>query len=146
MPEQRGSDGRFVESVSDDDILFFFETGDRPFYGTAEVSENFDLSNEQAKRRLEALSDAGELEQIRMNDRQIAWWHERDVVVLRPETDGYSAHDTQVGVASAGDTRAEALRSLAEAIEVAEEDDLDGTALTELEDSDTDGCADGNPF
>lgn len=144
MPEQRVSDRQFIESVSDDDILFFFETGDRPFYGTAEVATEFDLSNTQAKRRLESLSEAGELEEVPMNDRQIAWWHDRDLVVLRPEEEGYSAHDTTGGVASAGSTRSEALRRLAEAIEVSEGTDTDDDAFAELDDALNPDCSDGS--
>lgn len=146
MPEQRASNGQFTESVSDEDILFFFETGDRPFYGTSEVAEEFDLSHTQAKRRLESLSDAGKLEEIRMSDRQIAWWHDRDLVVLRSEEEGYSAHDTAGGVASAGGTRPEALRNLAEAIEVSEGIGTDDDAFAELDGALDGDCGDGNPF
>ncbi|MEZ3115705.1 hypothetical protein RYH80_07220 [Halobaculum sp. MBLA0147] len=117
MPERRGTDGRFAQSVSDEDILFFFETADRPFYGTGEVAERFDLSNEQARRRLESLAETGALEEVRVNERHTAWLLDRDLVVLRAESDGVSAHDTQTGVASGGEDRPSALRNLAEAIE-----------------------------
>lgn len=146
MPEERTSDGRFAESVSDDDLLFFFETGDRPFYGTGEVAEKFDLSNTHVKRRLESLSAAGELREVRLNDRHTAWWRERDTVTLRAEDGKFSAHDTTTGVASGGDTRPEALRNLAEAIEVNEGVDVDDDAFAELDGALDSGCGDGNPF
>ncbi len=157
MPERHASDDQHTGSVADDDILFVFETSERPFHRASEIAERFDLSHTQARRRLESLSDAGELEAIQTSDRQIAWWHERDLIVLREEAAGYSAHDTATGVASAGDTRPEALRNLAEAIEVSNGTgthdafpEFDGDGSVELDsdrrtDPDAD-CTDRNPF
>lgn len=123
MAQKRAENGRFTESVSDDDILFFFQTGDRPFYGTNEVADEFDLTGTHARRRLESLAEAGELEEVSLSDRHRAWRLDRDVVVLRSEDDGYSAHDTTIGVASDGESRPAALRNLAEAVELAEADE-----------------------
>jgi predicted RNase H-like HicB family nuclease len=117
MPKERGNNGRFTSSVSDEDILFFFETGERPFYGTGEVAEEFDLSNTQAGRRLSDLCETGELKRVTLDERRTLWWRQRDVITIRPESEGYSAHDTASGIASGGESRPEALRNLAEAIE-----------------------------
>lgn len=133
MSEKRASDGHSARSPSDDDLLFFFETGERPFYGAAAVAAAFDLSDGRARRRLASLSNAGELREIRTIAGRTMWWRERDTVVCRPEADGYSAHDTTTGVASGGDTRPEALRSLAEAIEVNDGVGVDEDAFAELD-------------
>lgn len=143
MSDERASDGRFSESVSDDDLLFHFETGSRPFYGTSEIAAAFDLSTTHARRRLEALCAAGELQEVALSDRHTAWWRDRDVIALRSEADGYTAHDTSTGVASGGETRADALRALAEATDTHEERDLDPDRSADLEDG-TD-AGDGSP-
>lgn len=147
MPKERGTDGQFAVSVSDDDILFFFETGERPFYGTGEVAEEFDLSNTQARRRLDTLHEKKAIQKIRMDDRRTVWWRQRDFVALKPEDQGYSAHDTVTGTASGGDSRADALRNLAEAIEAAETagTEADPTVYDEL-DLDEEASGSGNPF
>jgi len=163
VPERHASDGQHTESAADDDILLVFETSERPFHGASEIAERFNLSHTRARRRLESLSDDGELEAIQTSDRQTVWYHERELIVLREEAAGYSAHDTTTGVTSAGDTRPEALRNLAEAIEVSERTgthdafaELDD-AFAELDDAfaELDGdrstdpdadCTDGNPF
>lgn len=145
MVQKRANDGRYTESVSDDDILFFFQTGDRPFYGTNEVADEFDLSGTQARRRLESLADAGELEEVDLSDRHRAWRLDRDVIVLRPEADGYSAHDTTTGVASDGDSRAAALRSLADAVALADDAETEDVDLEGV-DVDIDDGDGSSPF
>lgn len=127
MSHDRTTDGRFDESVSDREIVWFFETGDRPFHSAGEVADEFGLSRQQAHRRLNALVDAGDLQRIDFGSRSTAWWKSRDVVVLVEETDGYSAHDLTIGVASDGATRAEALQNVAEAIK-ARQGDFDMSA------------------
>lgn len=140
MPTERGADGTFSASVTDEDFVFFFETGERPFYGTGEVAAEFDLSNTQTRRRLDDLCAAGELERVELDNRRTLWWRRRDVVTIRSETDGYSAHDTASGVASGGSSRPAALRNLAEAIESHQsaEDSVDVNTYEELDIDSTD--------
>lgn len=117
MSKQRDDDGRFTSSVSDRDILHFFDSGERPFYSAGEIAAEFDFDRSQAYRRLEALGESGELERVAVGERNVVWWRPRDAVVLVDEDEGYSVLDTTTGVASRGETRPEALRMLAEALE-----------------------------
>lgn len=116
--ETGGSDGSEATGISDEDILFFFEEGPRPFYSASEVGEAFDWTRQHARRRLEAIASDEEsrLHRGEVGQRNVVYWIDREVVTLRPDTDGWSAHDTTLGVASGGDSRADALEALAEAI------------------------------
>lgn len=122
MASQRDTDGRYTSAVDDRTLLHFFESGQRDFYSAQEVADEFDLDRSQAHRRLTDLSEAGELERVAVGSRNVVWWRARDVVALIEEDDGYSIIDTTTGVASQGETRPEALRMLAEAIEVSDGD------------------------
>jgi len=117
MSKQRDEDGRFTSSVTDGDLLHFFDSGERPFYSAGEIATEFDIDRSQAHRRLEALGESGELERVAVGERNVVWWRPRDAVVLVEGSDGYSVLDTTTGVASQGETRPEALRMLAEALE-----------------------------
>jgi response regulator of citrate/malate metabolism len=70
--------GEFTEKVSDDDILAFFDAGQRPFHGAVEVAEEFGITQVTAHRRLEALADVGEVEKVEIGDRIVIWWRPRD--------------------------------------------------------------------
>lgn len=118
MSESRDEAGRYAPSVDDGDLLFFFDSGQRDFYGAGEIADEFDLDRSQAHRRLSNLAEAGELERVEVGSRNVIWWRPRDVVVLLDEETGYSIIDQATGVASQGETRSEALRMLAEAIEL----------------------------
>lgn len=122
MVHHRGHNGRFTKSVSDEDILYFFETSEQPIHSAGDIAEQFGLSRQQSHRRLGKLETQDELRRIELGQRNTAWWKPRDIVVLMEEEDGYSAHDLTVEVASEGETRSQALRKLAEAIEVREGD------------------------
>lgn len=120
MPRQRDDEGRYEQNVRDGDLLFFFDAGQRDFYAAGEIAEEFGLDRSQAHRRLAQLAREGELERVQVGNRNIVWWRPRGVVALIEEGSGFSIVDTETGVASQGETRAEALRMLAEAIEVQE--------------------------
>ena len=122
MAPNRDQDGRFTQSVSDEDILYFFETSEQPIHSAGDIAEQFGLSRQQSHRRLGELETQDELRRIELGQRNTAWWKPRDIVVLMQEEDRYSAHDLTVDVASEGETRPEALRNLAEAIELSKGD------------------------
>lgn len=122
MTEQRDAGGRYVRSVDDRDLLYFFDAGQRDFFSAGEIAEEFDLDRSQAHRRLTQLARNGELERIEVGSRNVVWWRPRGVVSLIEEESGYSIIDSETGVASQGNTRPEALRMLAEAIELYEGD------------------------
>lgn len=118
MSEQRDGGGRFSETVADEELLHFFESGQRDFYSANEVANEFGVDRSQAHRRLSALADIGELKRVEIGRRNVVWWRPRDVVIFIEEESGYSILHRETGVASQGETRPEALRMLAEAIEV----------------------------
>ena len=111
-----------MQTVDDGDLLFFFDAGQRDFYSAGEVAEEFDLDRSQAHRRLSQLTEEGELERVSVGNRNIVWWRPRGVVSLIEEDGGYAIIDSETGVASQGKTRADALRMLAEALELYEGD------------------------
>lgn len=121
MSERDGA-GRYSPTVSDDALLHYFERGQRDFHSAKELATEFGLDRSQAHRRLSRLADRGELERVEIGRRNVVWWRPRDVIVLIEEDAGYAVLDRETGVASQGETRPEALRMLAEAIEVSEGD------------------------
>lgn len=122
MSEHRDGDGRYSPTVADDALLHYFERGQRDFHSAKEIATEFGLDRSQAHRRLSRLAEGGELERVEIGRRNVVWWRPRDVIVLIEEDTGYSILDRETGVASQGETRPEALRMLAEAIEVTEGD------------------------
>jgi hypothetical protein len=117
MTSRRNDAGRYASTIEDGDLLHFFESGRRDFYSAGEVAEEFRLDRSQAHRRLSRLAEDGELRRVEVGSRNVVWWRPRDVVTLREQDGGYSVVDPRTGVASQGETRPEALRMLAEAIE-----------------------------
>lgn len=120
MSEQRDDGGRFSETVEDEELLHFFESGQRDFYSAIDVANEFGFDRSQAHRRLAALADNAELKRVELGRRNVVWWRPRDVVIFIEEASGYSILHRETGVASQGETRPEALRMLAEAIEAYE--------------------------
>lgn len=120
MSGERDGDGRYAEMVADEELLHYFEAGQRDFYSANEVADEFDLDRSQAHRRLSRLADRGELDRVEIGNRNVVWWRPRDIVVFIEEESGYSIVHRKTGVASQGETRPEALRMLAEAIEAYE--------------------------
>jgi len=142
----RGNDGRFKKDVTDGEILHYFDTREQPVVGAGDVAERFEIKRQTADRRLKELEEEGELKRIKLGERSQAWWRERDQIVLVEEDSGFSAHDVQTGVASDGDSRAEALRQLAEAIEVSMTGcDIDAGEIYDELDIDPEEVSDGEP-
>ena len=142
----RGNDGTFKKDVTDAEILHYFDTRDQLVVSAGDVAEEFDVKRQTADRRLKDLEAEGELERIKLGERSQAWWRQRDQVVLVEEENGFSAHDVQTGIASDGDSRAEALRQLAEAIEVSMTGgDMDAEEIYDELDIDQEEAAGGEP-
>lgn len=131
---KRNDDGEFDPKVEDDAILHHFEAGDRPFYSSQDVADRFGLDRSTAHRRLETLYEKDELKKIRVGKNSVIWWRQRDTIILSEnDTGGYTAIDTASGIASEGDTRPDALRMVAEAVELADESEEE--VPTDLESS-----------
>lgn len=147
MSKQRDDDGRYTSTVNDDDLLHFFDSGQRDFYSAQEIADEFEFDRSQAHRRLSQLTDEDELEQVKLGSRNVVYWRPRDVIVLIDEGEGYSIIDPDTGVASQGDTRPEALRMLAEALELqyGESEMSPEDIYAELEIDPEDGATDAAP-
>ena len=61
------------DTVSDAEILEFFEDTVDPFLTTAEIADLLDFSNEGARKRLYDMADEGLLDYKRVG-RSPAWW------------------------------------------------------------------------
>lgn len=120
--KSRNDEGQFTEKVTDNDILHFFDSGELPFYSAQDVADGLAIDRSHAHRRLETLAAGGGLEKIETGKGSVVWWRRRDTVVLTREDCGpYTAIDTKTDIAGQGDTRANALRDLANAVDLAEE-------------------------
>lgn len=120
MNNYRDEDGKYQNRVNDDEIIHFFETDQRDFYSAQEIANKFDFDRSQAYRRLSQLDEDGEIERIKVGKRNIVWWRPRDIAIFIEEGTGYSIIDSKTGITTQGETKPEALRKLAEAIEVHE--------------------------
>jgi len=122
MKHEKESDGKYEEDVSDDELLHYFKSGTRPFYSAKEIAERFDMDRSNAHRRLDRLHESGEIEKVEMSSQSVAWWHPRDTIVLSQNgCDEITAIDTSSGIASQGESRVDALKMIADAIELEQE-------------------------
>jgi predicted RNase H-like HicB family nuclease len=133
MPARRDTGGKFAQKVEDGDLIHHFTSGTRDFYTAGEIADAFDLDDSQANRRLNKLAEDGELEKLKPGPNTVIWWRDRDTVVLDREDDcgDYAVIDTTTGVASQGETRAEALRMLADALELTADAEAEPTDESE---------------
>lgn len=122
MAKSRDASGEYAESVSDGDLLHHFDSSRRGFFSSGEIADAFDLDRSQAHRRLSDLAERDELEKVELGPRSVAWWRPRDAVVLLEEGEGFTSIDVTTGVASQGDSRSDALRELADALDAADGD------------------------
>lgn len=130
MSRPRDADGEYTESVGDEEVLHHFDSSRRGFFSSREIADAFDLDRSQAHRRLTDLAERGELEKVELGSRSVAWWRPRDAVVLLDERDGITSIDTTTGVASQGDSRSDALRELADALDAVDGDfDVSAAAI-----------------
>ena len=71
----RDSDtGQFSSEITDEEIIKYFESGDRHFHSANEVADYFDQKRETAHRRLERLARMGEIEKVKLGPRSVVWW------------------------------------------------------------------------
>ena len=70
---RRRADGRFVETVELDDVLTVFGTVDGPVVTTTDVADEFGLSTEAARTKLNDLVASGDLRR-RETGRTVVYW------------------------------------------------------------------------
>jgi response regulator of citrate/malate metabolism len=78
MPRERNSGGQFTSDVTDDNILAFFQQGERPFHTASEVADEFELDRSTAYRRLDDLHEQGRLEKTDVGARAVVWWQPQE--------------------------------------------------------------------
>ena len=71
---ERTDSGQFTESTTDYDIWSFIFNAERPFQAAGDVAEHFDIDRSQAYRRLQRMSDDGELRKEKVGARAVVWW------------------------------------------------------------------------
>lgn len=76
--QERKEGGRFVESVTLEDVLAVFEEVEGPVVTSSDVSEKRDITTKTAKSKLEELADQGRV-QGRETAGRTVWWRVDDV-------------------------------------------------------------------
>ncbi|WP_330633609.1 hypothetical protein [Halocatena halophila] len=72
---EKGDDGRFVESVTHEDVLSVFDDVESPFIVSSDIVERFDCTGETARNKLKDLKLEG-LVKSRTPARDTIWWRE----------------------------------------------------------------------
>jgi hypothetical protein len=87
MPKERGETGRFVETVTPEDVLDVFEAVDGPPVVTsADIADATGLSRDSARRKLTSLHDQGRVGRRESAGRVLYWLVGWDSVDNRTET------------------------------------------------------------
>lgn len=64
------------EEPTDQDILIAFDTADEPVLTASELAEQFPVSAEAIRQRLEQLHEEGAVGKKKTGARSVAWWAE----------------------------------------------------------------------
>jgi predicted ArsR family transcriptional regulator len=75
---ERNEQGRYVETLTTEDVLEVLQTAHDPVITAKEVSERLDCSSEAARQRLHKLKDSGEVETKVVGARARIWWPTND--------------------------------------------------------------------
>ena len=73
MSREREDTGRYIETVTLDDVLGVFETVDGPVVTSGDVAEALDCSRETARRKLSTLEGQGSVASRKTTGR-VVWW------------------------------------------------------------------------
>ena len=73
MSNERDDSGRFVETVTLEDVLAELRRVDEPMTGT-ELGERFSISNRAALNKLNTLHDRGDVRRKKVGSRSVVWW------------------------------------------------------------------------
>ncbi|KTG28459.1 hypothetical protein AUR66_11585, partial [Haloferax profundi] len=91
MNQGRDDSGRFVNKITDQDILKVFDYNDDPVLTAPEVAEGlhrFDkqMTSEGVRNRLEKMAEDGLVNRKKIGSRAVCWWAE-----VAPEIDSRTA-------------------------------------------------------
>ena len=73
VSRERGDDGRYIETVTPDDVLAVLREANEPLTGT-EVGEQLDISSRSALDKLNELHERGDVERKQVGARSVVWW------------------------------------------------------------------------
>lgn len=73
MSRERGDDGRFIETVTLDDVLAALREVNEPLTG-AEVGDGLGISSRSALNKLNELHERGLVERKQVGARSVIWW------------------------------------------------------------------------
>ena len=75
--QPRDERGEFGKKVTDQDILIAFDTADAPVLTAVELAEQFSVSPETIRQRLERFQEEGKVGRKKTGARSVAWWAEK---------------------------------------------------------------------
>ena len=73
MGRERDADGRYVEEVTEDDVLGVFDRAEVPVLTASEVAEELDCSRPAAYNRLEDLVEKGHVYKKKVGARAVVY-------------------------------------------------------------------------
>ncbi|MDY7082359.1 MAG: DeoR family transcriptional regulator [Halobacteria archaeon] len=73
MSKNRGDSGRYVESVTLEDVLGVFDSVKGPAITSADVARELDCSDDTARRKLSELHEQGHVNRRKSSGR-VLWW------------------------------------------------------------------------
>lgn len=74
MSQNRGEGGKFVERVTDSDVLRALHEQPDPIATARELADILDVSSETIRRHLTELHDKGQVDRKKVGSRAIVWW------------------------------------------------------------------------
>ncbi len=73
MPKERGEDGQYRPTVTDEDVLGVLDAVAGPVVTSADVADGLGVTGQTARRRLDRLVTAGSLEKRKTAGRVVYW-------------------------------------------------------------------------
>lgn len=73
MPKERGEDGQYRPTVTDEDVLGVLDAVAGPVVTSADVADGLEVTGQTARRRLDRLVTAGSLEKRKTAGRVVYW-------------------------------------------------------------------------
>lgn len=119
----------------DGEIRDLFRRNDAVAMSTRTVAERVGIDEPTAERRLAALADGDVLEKVDLEGEYVAWERAGDTVRGRTDGNSYTIKDDETGLVTRGESRAVALRRLADRIEQYDEGDHVGAQILGISDA-----------
>jgi len=92
----RDEDGRFVETVTPEDVLAVMRSADGPVVTAGEVADELGCTPEAVTTKLKRLREQGRVDRRQVGARAVVWW-----LTERPPLDTDGEHDPEAPLCSA---------------------------------------------